>query len=64
VAVAVAVQQQDEVKERQLEAQQGQLERQPGRTMMESFEFVINQILNKVSLPPPLENASRVKEPR
>jgi hypothetical protein len=51
------------VKERQLEAQQGQLERQPGRTMMESFEFVINQILNKVSLPP-LKNNRVKKEPR
>jgi len=37
----------EEVKERQVDAQQGRLERQPGRTMMESFEFVINQILNK-----------------
>jgi len=41
--------QQEEVKERQVDAQQGRLERQPGRTMMESFEFVINQILNKVT---------------
>lgn len=38
---------QDQVNECLIEAQRGALERQPGRTMMESFEFKINQILNK-----------------
>ena len=37
----------DEVKKLIAKAQQNELEAQPGRSMMESFENQVNQVLNK-----------------